>query len=571
MSLVNSNSGVTLRVEKVSALTYNEMDQNFSSFFYSASAITVNGANKLRLYYTGSNSLDSGFEADRYMEVFLPDAEGSAGASVAGNNTEIQFNSNGSFGSSANFVFTGNKVGIGISPNTALQVKSVCNTRPSEIRVTSATNSTNANSCSLTSYYSNATRVLSIGKLNPNSDSAFLRYTDSNSLLIGSQTCTQIKSSVSGVLIGSSIGAVGIPSRPLTVAGTIGVGDSQATAATVGLIGTGIGSADLVPNNSTTNGLLIQSPQGTDGGHVSIGINTDNTNLESFSILKGCGGTYDTAIATFRADGNVGIGQIEPADKFHVEGNITGSGNLEVQGSGTFKTLAEANSSGHLIANHHNKVVVTSGTQNTLAFQYAAPVPIGGIIMWSGTIASIPEGWVLCDGNDGDSVVAADGQSITVPNLTNKFIVGANADISGIAKTTIIGQASQTGGSTSCKLVASNIPTLTGETNSTKRCVTNSTMGYSCEANANLCAKLCFISETWNDNGVSDNTTFIKKFQGCSDPNTPSHVDSSNAGSLILDARHKHGLTVGTAASQQTSISTVPPYYALAYIIYVGV
>ena len=106
MSLVNSNSGVTLRVEKASALTYNEMDQNFSSFFYSASAITVNGANKLRLYYTGSNSLDSGFETDRYMEVFLPDAEGSAGASVAGNNTEIQFNSNGSFGSSANFIFT---------------------------------------------------------------------------------------------------------------------------------------------------------------------------------------------------------------------------------------------------------------------------------------------------------------------------------------------------------------------------------------------------------------------------------------------------------------------------------
>lgn len=554
MSLVNSNSGVTLRVEKASALTYNEMDQNFSSFFYSASAITVNGANKLRLYYTGSNSLDSGFETDRYMEVFLPDAEGSAGASVAGNNTEIQFNSNGSFGSSTNFVFTNNKVGIGISPDTALQVKSVCNTIPSEIRVTSATNSTDANSCSLTSYYSNATRVLSIGKLNPNSDSAFLRYTDSNSLLIGSQTCTQIKSSETGVLIGSSIGAVGIPSRPLTVAGTIGVGDSQATAATVGLIGACSVSADLVPDNSTSNGLLIQSPQGTDGGHVSIGINTDNTNLESFSILKGCGGTYDTAIATFRADGNVGIGQIEPADKFHVEGNITGSGNLEVQGSGTFKTLAEANTSGHAIADHHNKVVVTSGTQNTLAFQYAAPVPIGGIIMWSGTIASIPEGWVLCDGNDGEYVFAADGQQITVPNLTERFVVGASFDSTQVVGENGVNKAATNIEGTSCVIGGSKNAVLIGHSHST----------------------------TVTDPGHSHNVACVC-VQRIGDDNNHSLLrNEDNAGNDICTntAQTGIGVTVDSCGidtegscdtSQNGTNANLPPYYALAFIIYVGV
>ena len=37
--------------------------------------------------------------------------------------------------------------------------------------------------------------------------------------------------------------------------------------------------------------------------------------------------------------------------------------------------------------------------------------PQGGIIMWSGTIASIPAGWVLCDGANG------------TPDLTDKFIV----------------------------------------------------------------------------------------------------------------------------------------------------
>jgi hypothetical protein len=38
--------------------------------------------------------------------------------------------------------------------------------------------------------------------------------------------------------------------------------------------------------------------------------------------------------------------------------------------------------------------------------------PIGGIIMWAGTLASIPTGWALCDGNN------------DTPDLTDRFILG---------------------------------------------------------------------------------------------------------------------------------------------------
>ena len=38
-------------------------------------------------------------------------------------------------------------------------------------------------------------------------------------------------------------------------------------------------------------------------------------------------------------------------------------------------------------------------------------MPAGGIIMWSGTIASIPAGWALCNGSNG------------TPDLTDKFII----------------------------------------------------------------------------------------------------------------------------------------------------
>jgi microcystin-dependent protein len=44
----------------------------------------------------------------------------------------------------------------------------------------------------------------------------------------------------------------------------------------------------------------------------------------------------------------------------------------------------------------------------------AGTIPVGGIIMWSGTVATIPSSWKLCDGSNG------------TPDLRNRFIVGAS-------------------------------------------------------------------------------------------------------------------------------------------------
>jgi len=55
----------------------------------------------------------------------------------------------------------------------------------------------------------------------------------------------------------------------------------------------------------------------------------------------------------------------------------------------------------------------------------------GMILQWYGTIATIPSGWQLCNGANG------------TPDLRNKFIVCANADSGGLAKTTITGVATQ--------------------------------------------------------------------------------------------------------------------------------
>lgn len=81
-------------------------------------------------------------------------------------------------------------------------------------------------------------------------------------------------------------------------------------------------------------------------------------------------------------------------------------------------------------------------------------VPSGVIVMWSGTIATIPSGWTLCNGNN------------STPDLRNLFVVGADTDSGGVAKSTITGSALQSGGSTT--ITTGNLPasplTISGST-----------------------------------------------------------------------------------------------------------
>ena len=58
----------------------------------------------------------------------------------------------------------------------------------------------------------------------------------------------------------------------------------------------------------------------------------------------------------------------------------------------------------------------------------------GMIMMWSGTIATIPTGWVLCNGSN------------STPDLRNKFIIGAHSDTAGVAYSTVTGSNTQSGG-----------------------------------------------------------------------------------------------------------------------------
>jgi len=77
----------------------------------------------------------------------------------------------------------------------------------------------------------------------------------------------------------------------------------------------------------------------------------------------------------------------------------------------------------------------------------------GMIILWYGTVATIPTGWVLCNGSN------------STPDLRNKFVIAADADSGGAAKTTVTGTATQSGGSADAVVVShTHVATDAGHT-----------------------------------------------------------------------------------------------------------
>lgn len=145
--------------------------------------------------------------------------------------------------------------------------------------------------------------------------------------------------------------------------------------------------------------------------------------------------------------------------------------------------------------------------------------PAGGIIMWSGTIATIPTGWALCDGNNG------------TPDLTGRFVVHADGSTY---------SPNDTGGANSVALSTSEMPSHTHTFSGT----TNTTGAHSHQV-------------AWSvAEGGSGAGSRVENY-----PSTYSRSTSS-AGD------HSHTFSGTTSSTGSGSAhENRPPYYALAYIM----
>jgi hypothetical protein len=196
-------------------------------------------------------------------------------------------------------------------------------------------------------------------------------------------------------------------------------------------------------------------------------------------------------------------------DPFTVAGTLVASGQALSSGTlnvtGAFQLDGTAGASG--------QVLLSAGGSNTPT--WGAGFPSGGIIMWSGTIATIPSGWLLCNGSN------------STPDLRNRFVIGAYSDTTGVAYTTITGANTQTGGSKDA-IVVSHTHTA-----------------------------------TVTDPGHTHNVNYVAQLAGGGGGGNPAGTGTTAATTSAVT-----GITVAnsTTGSSGTDANLVP-YYALAFIM----
>jgi hypothetical protein len=129
----------------------------------------------------------------------------------------------------------------------------------------------------------------------------------------------------------------------------------------------------------------------------------DNTDITNINIAEGCSpANLNNAVRSLMAllkDQQTG----SSGDPFTVAGTLVSSGTVDI--TGAFRLDGTAGASG--------QVLLSGGGSNTPT--WGNGFVAGMIMLWSGSSASIPTGWLLCDG------------SSSTPDLRNRFVVGATS------------------------------------------------------------------------------------------------------------------------------------------------
>jgi len=294
------------------------------------------------------------------------------------------------------------------------------------------------------------------------------------------------------------------------------------------------GLADAVTvKNSTGTGIAVPAGKTTYIYNNGTNVVDAITHLSSLTLATALpvasGGTGATTATNART--NLGLGSISTQDAtaisvsggtvggttiVNTSGNVTASGTTTLSGtaiaSGTLNVTGNLQLDGS--AGSSGQVIVSSGSGTPI---WGSGFPSGGIIMWSGSIASIPSGWYLCDGNNG------------TPNLKDRMVIGAGnlyaVNATGGSKDAIVVSHTHTG---SAAAVGDHQHEVFGFWH-------------------------------WVDESIEIMATRLKS----TDQSASGRDDDQTSG---LAGGHSHSLTINSTGSSGTN-ANLPPYYALAFIM----
>jgi microcystin-dependent protein len=296
-------------------------------------------------------------------------------------------------------------------------------------------------------------------------------------------------------------------------------------------------------NTYTTNLNLTKPEVGADtnawGGHL----NTDLDTLDAIFKSDGTGSSVGLSVGSGKTLAVAGSATISgtlvvpatasPAQITDASVVWDSDDNLLTVGDGVGrKTMVDTTSTQTLTNKTISAGVISGGTINGATLGATTPanatvvnltvtgtttgittIPTGVIVMWSGSIASIPAGWLLCNGASG------------TPDLRDRFVIGAGTTYAVAA----------TGGSADAIVVA--------HTHTATSAVTDPQHIH---------------------DYVAINSSGFQKFTDHNGNDTSEYFNTQQT------AAASTGITVATTLTSTGSSGTnanLPPYYALAYIM----
>jgi len=285
-----------------------------------------------------------------------------------------------------------------------------------------------------------------------------------------------------------------------------------------------------------------------------------STNTISSLVLRDSGGSFAANVITADLVGDV-TGNVIGDVAGDVEGDLTGNvlgnviGNLggnvtgNVNGSigaitpntGSFTSVTLSNT---LTTNSSvgtaGQYLKSRGAGLSPAWETFGPTTAvfsaGMIMMWSGSIASIPSGWYLCNGAN------------STPDLRNKFIVGASNDEAAVSKTNIEGTLTKTGGTKDSTLVSHTHAVTTSVTDP----------GH----------KHVFGGDDYISNGAYTRVGSFGYDADSENSGGGGHFLSKDTN--ITENPQPTGITISAVVAANGESGTnqnLPPYYALAFIM----